>query len=276
MSETTTPTRPAQAGLAITALVVGIVAFFGGWIPLIGLLLGIAGVITGIVALRRRQSRGFSLTGIVLSAVAIITNIIVTIIVIVALVTGGLAAFITGAAQASDPDALGTQPIETPCYSFDGPAGYIDNIDSDAVAACNSELQLWGEQNADGTIDNTGVGAIWGSVNVEAVDVVTGEDISIDGTLDTLIDELNRDFIPSFGEVISLREPVTLDGAEANITRVTSEAATTETKALIVGFSPEIYPTAADDVNLFVISVVIPDGSGDAVIAALVDSWRWK
>ena len=160
MSDTTTPTGPAQAGLAIAALVVGIIAFFGGWIPLIGLLLGIAGVIIGIVALRRQQSRGFSLTGILLSVVAILANFIVTTIVVVALATGGLAALISDAAQETDPE---TQSVETPCYSFDGPAGYINDLSSDAVAACNSELQLWGEQNADGTIDNTGVGSIWGS-----------------------------------------------------------------------------------------------------------------
>ena len=160
MSDTTTPTGPAQAGLAIAALVVGIIAFFGGWIPLIGLLLGIAGVIIGIVALRRQQSRGFSLTGILLSVVAILANFIVTTIVVVALATGGLAALISDAAQETDPE---TQSVETPCYSFDGPAGYINDLSSDAVADCNSELQLWGEQNADGTIDNTGVGSIRGS-----------------------------------------------------------------------------------------------------------------
>jgi len=168
MSDTTTPTGPAQVGLAIAALVVGIIAFFGGWIPLIGLLLG-------IVALRRQQSRGFSLTGILLSAVAILANVIVTTIVVVALATGGLAALISGAAQETDRE---TQSVETPCHSFDGPAGYIDDLSSDAAAACTSELQPWGEQNADGTIDNTGVGSIWGS----------GDEV-----IDELVDSRNRE-----------------------------------------------------------------------------------
>ncbi|MBC7723271.1 MAG: hypothetical protein H7146_00770 [Burkholderiaceae bacterium] len=68
---------------------------------------------------------------------------------------------------------------------------------------------------------------------------------------------------------------MSLDGVEANLTRVTSDAATTQTKTLIVGFAPTTYTTATNDDEFFVISVVIPDGSGDQLIHNALDSWRW-
>jgi hypothetical protein len=70
------PTKP--AGLAIAALVVGIVAFLVGLVPVFGALVGIAAVVLGILALRKRQSKGMAITGTVLGGVAIVASIITT------------------------------------------------------------------------------------------------------------------------------------------------------------------------------------------------------
>ncbi|MGN6407944.1 MAG: Ltp family lipoprotein, partial [Curtobacterium sp.] len=63
------------AGLAIAALVVGIVAFVFGWVPVFGAILGVVAIVLGAIALRKRQSKGLAVTGLVLGAVAAITSI---------------------------------------------------------------------------------------------------------------------------------------------------------------------------------------------------------
>lgn len=78
------PAPPSQPkGLAITALVLGLVALVGGlifsWLPFVGgaitILVGIAAVILGIMALKKAQSKGMSLTGLITGGVAIVLGI---------------------------------------------------------------------------------------------------------------------------------------------------------------------------------------------------------
>ena len=87
---------------------------------------------------------------------------------------------------------------------------------------------------------------------------------------------LNRSYFPDAGEVTSLREAVSLDGVEANLTRLTSTAEKTQTKAFLTVFAPDSYQSAGEPVRFFVISFVIPDHNGEEIIAAAVDSWRWR
>ncbi|GLB67781.1 DUF4190 domain-containing protein [Arthrobacter mangrovi] len=75
-----------KSGLAITALVLGIVAIVFGVIPGIGFisfLLGPLAVIFGIIALVKKQKKGMSITGIVLGALgAVIAGIITALIAV--------------------------------------------------------------------------------------------------------------------------------------------------------------------------------------------------
>ncbi|WP_336711876.1 DUF4190 domain-containing protein [Arthrobacter sp. USHLN218] len=75
-----------KSGLAVTALVLGIVAIVLGVIPGIGFisfLLGPLAVIFGIIALVKKQKKGMSITGIVLGALgAIIAGIITAFIAV--------------------------------------------------------------------------------------------------------------------------------------------------------------------------------------------------
>jgi len=74
------PRAKAPAGqLAVAALVLGIAGFLTGLIPWLGLLLGISAVALGVVALARRQSKPFAITGGSLGAVAALTGLIVAI-----------------------------------------------------------------------------------------------------------------------------------------------------------------------------------------------------
>lgn len=74
-------TVPNQAkGLAIAALVVGIVAFLLGLVPIAGIVVGAVAVVLGIIALVKKQPKGFALTGTILGGVGLIVSVIVTIL----------------------------------------------------------------------------------------------------------------------------------------------------------------------------------------------------
>lgn len=179
-------------------------------------------------------------------------------------------------APASATGSVALKTIETPCYSFDGPAGYISDIPPASVEGCATKLHLWGELQEDGTILNTGFGAIWGTVFVEPIRVSVSETWSSDGTIDGVVDYLNTEFFPGGGKVQTLRNPIALDGSEANLTLVDSDSQVTVTKAHIVSYAPQAYPTESGDVQLFVISIVVPDHTGDELIEAMLETWRWK
>lgn len=65
-------------GLAIAALVVGIVAFLSGWAPVFGMIVGIAAVVLGVVATVKKQNKVMSIFGIVLGGLAIIASLLAT------------------------------------------------------------------------------------------------------------------------------------------------------------------------------------------------------
>lgn len=68
------PPRSPSTGLAIAALIVGIVAFLMGLIPVAGALVGIAAIVLGVLALQKRQSKALAVTGLILGAVATIAS----------------------------------------------------------------------------------------------------------------------------------------------------------------------------------------------------------
>jgi hypothetical protein len=74
-------------GLAVGALIVGIIAVLGSWIPVAGGIIGLVAVILGIVAWRRASTgRGagmaMAITGAILGLVAIVISVIATVFAI--------------------------------------------------------------------------------------------------------------------------------------------------------------------------------------------------
>jgi len=268
------PTPPqAAGGLAIAALIVGIAAFLTGLIPGLGLVLGIVGVVLAILVLRGTRGRGLAVGGLVGSIIAILSNIVMIVILIV--VYPAAQQIVDESEQLGDePAAITTQAIDTPCYSFEGPASYINDVNDAAIAACSTQLELWGELDEDGTFTNTGVGAIWGTVTVEPIRVSTSDAWS-DGTLDGTMEFLNADFIPSLGTVIS-DERGELGGQEANITVVDSTEEETTHKAAVVAYGPTAYPTENGEVQVVVISFTTVEDDGEEILQQLLDTWEWK
>jgi len=87
MSGSIKPARVRADRLALAAVIVGILAFLCGVLPVLGLILGVAGVILGVLAKRRSNRPDLALTGLILSVVAVLTNLVVDVIVIVSIVT---------------------------------------------------------------------------------------------------------------------------------------------------------------------------------------------
>jgi hypothetical protein len=78
------PPAPAQAaptGLAVTALVLGIVAVVLSWVPFLGLVIGVLAVVFGAIAAARarkiatRPDRGKAIAGIVTGTIAVVASI---------------------------------------------------------------------------------------------------------------------------------------------------------------------------------------------------------
>ena len=81
----TTPQQATTNGLSVAALVVGIVAFVSGWIPLWGVLVGIAALVLGILALKKTNGKGMAIAGIVTGGLGALTGILVTIFFVISL-----------------------------------------------------------------------------------------------------------------------------------------------------------------------------------------------
>lgn len=75
----------ATNGLAVASMVVGLVAFFSGWVPFWGLLTGIAAIVLGVIALKKPTGKGLSVTGIVTGGIAALTSVLFTIFFVIAL-----------------------------------------------------------------------------------------------------------------------------------------------------------------------------------------------
>lgn len=63
-------------------MILGILGLVLCWIPFLGAILALAGLILGIIAMVKKQSMGFALTGVITSALGLIGGVIVTIITI--------------------------------------------------------------------------------------------------------------------------------------------------------------------------------------------------
>lgn len=77
--QATPPVAPAATnGLAVAGLVVGIVAFFSGWVPVFGLAVGIAAVILSILGIRKGGSqKGLAIAGLVTGGLGLLWALVI-------------------------------------------------------------------------------------------------------------------------------------------------------------------------------------------------------
>ncbi|MHA3724460.1 hypothetical protein ACXR2T_11335 [Leucobacter sp. HY1910] len=67
-------------GLALSALIVGIASLVLCALPFMGIAGGITALVLGIIALKRAQSKGMSLTGIITGSLAVLCSIIIVVV----------------------------------------------------------------------------------------------------------------------------------------------------------------------------------------------------
>lgn len=94
---TTAPATPAaptpnqqQNGLAIAAMVVGIISILLGWVPFLGLAIGVAAIIMGVISLKHKYNKGMSITGIVTGAISTLWNLVISAILIIGFISVGI------------------------------------------------------------------------------------------------------------------------------------------------------------------------------------------
>jgi hypothetical protein len=75
-------------GLAIAALIVGIIAFVSGWAPIWGILVGATAVVLGILGLKKPGGKAMSIIGIVGGGLSALWSLITTVFFVIALVAG--------------------------------------------------------------------------------------------------------------------------------------------------------------------------------------------
>lgn len=117
---------PARRGLAITSLILGVVALLGSAVPVLNVisaLIAVVGLALGIVALVKRQPKGLSLSGTIVSAVALLVSLVLAVVYAI-----GLAAAIEGASSGvsgsvDEPVSVGepaAEPAEEPAAGAEG------------------------------------------------------------------------------------------------------------------------------------------------------------
>jgi hypothetical protein len=82
------PVQPvAQSnGVAIAALIVGIISVVVCWIPFFGLVPPIVGIILGIIGRRKPVQQGISLAGLVLSIVGLVGALVITLLLVAGII----------------------------------------------------------------------------------------------------------------------------------------------------------------------------------------------
>jgi hypothetical protein len=78
-----TNTVPKTNGIAVASMVVGILSLFFSWIPIIGLIGfigGIVAIILGIIALKKSAGKGLSIAGIVTGAISVISSLVIALL----------------------------------------------------------------------------------------------------------------------------------------------------------------------------------------------------
>jgi len=79
-------------GLAVAAMVVGIVALVLAWVPFVGFAGGIAAIVLGIIALKKTSGKGMSIAGIVTGAISILCGLVIAFMFFASLaILGGVA-----------------------------------------------------------------------------------------------------------------------------------------------------------------------------------------
>lgn len=166
------PTLPAAPkpgkGLAITTFVLGLVASLVWWFPVLGGIVALAAVLFGIFALVGRQSKAFTIIGLVFGGLALVAQIVVMVWVLTLPPSAETATALT--VPAADVEAQAA-------------AALAPHLQYTPAIACSGDLAGRVGESLDCELtDNDGVR----HVAVIVVTGVDGQDVAFDVDVDTL------------------------------------------------------------------------------------------
>lgn len=123
------PPKKGGKGLAIAALICGILGLVTCWVPFVGLILTIIGVVLGIIALVKKSSKGMAIAGLVCGGLGLIPAVLFS------LVLGSLAAIFGGAIN----ECINNPDSELCSVDYE----YDDDDDDSEGETCAENL--WGD-----------------------------------------------------------------------------------------------------------------------------------
>ena len=199
------PTAPGPAqnlkGFALAALIVGIVAFMVGLVPVLGIILGAGAAALGTIALVKKQPKGLAVTGLALGGVALLVSLSTTIAL-----GAGLSSLadLTGTAvsEPAEPDA----PAEAGEANSEEPASAVGTRDNPAAIGSEITSDDWTVVVNSYLADGSAVVAANGYNDPAPAGshyVVVNYTVTYTGTESSLAAEIGVDLVTSGGNVIN-------------------------------------------------------------------------
>ncbi len=256
MTSNTPPPRPRTHPIAIVGLIVGILAVLTIIWPWVGLGIALVGVALYVVGRVLKRSSGVALAGLITSMIGGAGNVLV--ILVVLFVFPAIGSWIAhggyddNAGENSrydeDYDLSQDYLIDTPCFSFTGPEGWINHQNDYFDADCRANLEDHGPRDDSGryVFDTYGPN-IYGSVSVQ----------------------------PNFGEQTLRSHDIELDGVDAAYAKVRNDADTMDLVTIELP-TPHTESNYYGEFDALYITVEAPTDDIDAIVDELVDSWRWQ
>lgn len=252
----TPPARPRTHPIGVATLVVGILAALLAIWPWVGLGVGVVGIVLYIVGRVGQKSSGVALAGLIMSTIGAAGNVLV--ILIVAFVFPAIGSWVAhggyddNAGENSrydeDYDLSTDYLIDTPCYSFTGPQGWINHQNDYFDADCRANLEDHGALDDSGRYEFDSFGPnIYGQVSVQ----------------------------PNFGEQTLQSADIELDGVDATLVTTRNVADTMDVVSIEL-LTPRTFTNYYGSFDALIITVEAPTADIDEIVDELVDSWRWK
>lgn len=120
-------------GLSLAALITGGVAFFIGWVPVLGLIVGSVAITLGVLALVKKQSKALSIVAMSLGTIAALTSLVMILVF----------AFATSSAVVASSDGSNSTSAEDP--AVEEPVGpEVPDLAGQTGDVADDELQELG------------------------------------------------------------------------------------------------------------------------------------